>query len=238
MNEEQAKILAETAAVHSRDKYPLQLGTVPQQSKLLEDLDLIRSHKPMPNIIYDDLISYFEENNAGYKILTGLEAEDRTPVGGVTQRAPLDITSVFYPVGLGVQAIEEAWKLMKLASSDPKPDGKLKNYIEYYLPKEAEAEIAKRHAPRPEESYTGKIEYIGPDGRTYTIKQWRDPKNIPECCLGGKPEEAPAPYVPYTDRYIGGMPLHPYGSRTIVARDAPDLSGFRKVWKEATEYGG
>lgn len=94
-------------------------GPLHTQIELLERLGYFGPKKKEPGKIYDDLLGYYVGNQLAWQIFTGLENEDETPVGKVTQRAPLDITSVLYPIGLGAQVIEELYDLFKLAGSEP-----------------------------------------------------------------------------------------------------------------------
>lgn len=164
-------------ATHSTSDTGLWLVTKEQAKELLAEIGEREARmKPIKDKINDDISAYFTKDPQS-RIIGGRDLEAyKTPVGIVTQRAPLDITSVLYPLSLPVQAIEELYSLFKLAGSEPHAK-ETQIYI-WNLEKEAEDAIKKRHAP---EEYTGMIEVLEPNGNVkYKIKQWRTPVSMPD----------------------------------------------------------
>lgn len=120
--EEINEIVQTIAPVHSTSDTGLWLVTKDQAKELLSEIGEREARlKPIKDKINDDISAYFSKDPQS-RILGGKDLEAyKTPVGIVTQRAPLDITSFLYPLSLPVQAIEELYSLFKFAGSEPKP---------------------------------------------------------------------------------------------------------------------
>jgi hypothetical protein len=98
--------------MHLPGKFPIQNGTIEQNKNILSVLgeyeNIISGKADRQGKYFNDEIEkFFLNEGVTGRILTGSADLDDTPVGKVTHPAPIDWTSVLYPVSLGARFAEE-----------------------------------------------------------------------------------------------------------------------------------